>query len=288
MLEKGKYSVVVPVYNEPESIMETYSNIRKSSPGAQIIFVDDGSTDGSVGALEDIGRRDGDVLVLRHRLNMGYGAALKTGIRASDTEVVVVTDADGTYPNDRIHELVGEIGDCDMVVGARTGAGIPLLRRPAKWIIGRLANYLSGTMIPDLNSGLRAMRREVVRRFLGILPDGFSFTTTITLAMLTNGCRVKYLPIEYFRRKGRSKIRPIRDTLNFVQLIIRTVMYFNPLKVFLPLSLLLFVSGLGVFLYSLFFLERILDATTVILIIGAVQTLAIGMLADLIEKRGRG
>ena len=161
---------------------------------------------------------------------------------------VVITDSDGTYPNDRIPELAAMMTDWDMVVGARTGdeVRVPLVRRPAKWALNMLANVLVETRIPDLNSGLRVFRREVVLRFLPILPNGFSFTTTITLAMLSEGYRVTFVPIDYYARQGRSKIRPVYDTLNFLQLIVRTVLYFNPLRVFLPLSLFFFGAGLVV------------------------------------------
>jgi glycosyltransferase involved in cell wall biosynthesis len=289
MHEKTKFSIIIPVYNEHENIEELFSDIRQNYAHVPVIFVDDGSTDGSSGLLDEIERSDENTKVLRHRLNRGYGAALKTGVRACTTDVLVITDSDRTYPIESIRELLSSLDDHDMAVGSRTGANvkIPLLRKPAKWIIGQLANYLTGTRIPDLNSGLRAIRKNTLERFMHILPDGFSFTTSITLAMHTNGYGIRFIPIDYYSRKGRSKIRPVRDTLNFLQMIIRTVMYFNPLKVFLPLSLMLAMASLGVLLYSHFFMERILDATTVVLFIGAIQLLAIGMLADLIDKRSR-
>jgi len=225
--------------------------------------------------------------VLNHKVNRGYGASLKTGMCHTQSEIVAITDADGTYPNERIPELVSHMKDYDMVVGARTsvGAKLPWARRPAKWVINRLANYLTGVEILDLNSGLRVMKRAIVDKFARLLPDQFSYTATLTLAMLTNGYQVKYVPVNYHGRIGKSKIRPIRDTANFVQLIVRTVMYFNPLKVFVPLSLVLFLLSLLVFLYSYFLTPRVMDITTLILFVSAVQVFAIGMVADLINKR---
>jgi hypothetical protein len=134
-----------------------------------------------------------------------------------------------------------------MLVGARIGdsVNIPLIRRPPKWVINQLANYMVGTKIPDLNSGMRIMKKEIIERFFNILPEGFSFTSTITIAMLSNGYQVKYVPIDYHQRKGKSKIRPFNDTLNFVRLIVRTVMFFDPLKVFLPISLPFLIGGLS-------------------------------------------
>jgi glycosyltransferase involved in cell wall biosynthesis len=224
-------------------------------------------------------------------VNRGYGAALKTGFAAARHRVVMITDADGTYPEDRIPDLLACIDDgAEMVVGARRGVDvhIPLVRRPAKAALRLLASYLAGTPIPDLNSGLRAFRRELVLRYRPILPEGFSFTTTITLASLTNGHRVDYVDISYAHREGRSKIKPIRDTLGFTALIIRTVMYFNPLKVFYPVFGVLFVLLLGSLAYDLF-IEKPpnLGDKTVFLFMAAVQVLSVGLLADLVEKKSR-
>ena len=174
-----------------------------------------------------------------------------------------------------------------MLVGSRVGENvkIPLIRKPVKWILNNIANYLAEIKIPDLNSGFRIMRKSVVRKFYNILPSGFSFTTTITLAMLTNDFLVEYLPIDYYHREGRSKIRPFYDTLNFLQLIVRTVLYFNPLKVFVPLSFILLVSAFVVVFVGWLLLGIIMDVTFGIIILTSVMTLTIGMLADLIDKR---
>jgi len=152
-------------------------------------------------------------------------------------------------------------------------------------MLTRLANYLAATNIPDLNSGMRVMRKSVLMRFLQILPEGFSFTTTITLAMLRNSYRVRFNPIDYRPRTGKSKIRPFADTVGFLLIIIRTVMYFNPLKIFIPISAALLLIGLGVLFYSGFVLHRVYDVTVIILISLAIQVAVIGLLADLIDKR---
>ena len=188
-------------------------------------------------------------------------------------------------------EFVGEMiaSKSDMLVGARVGANvkIPLIRKPAKKALNELANYLSQTQIPDLNSGFRVMKKDVVKRFLHLLPDSFSFTTTITLAMLSDGFKVKYTPIDYFHRQGNSKIKPIQDTVRFTQLVIRTVMYFNPLRVFVPLSLTLFLASLITLLFRLFSGGGLL-AASLILFVSAIQVLTTGMLADLIVKTNAG
>jgi len=284
-------SIVVPCYNERDSVVETLKKIvdsmSKHSNEYEVIVVNDASTDSSKELLEKCTL---SIKLINNKYRLGYGGSLKKGILKSQYDYIVTIDADGTYPGDMIPELIQSAvgGDYDMVVGARLGENvkIPLIRKPAKWLTNKLANYLSGTKIPDLNSGFRIIKKELVEKFIKILPDGFSFTMTITLAMLTNGYSVEYLPISYFKRKGKSKIRPIRDTLNFFQLIIRTVMYFNPLRVFLPMSLSLFIAGLILLLYRIFFAKAFVTIIT-ILFIASFQILAIGMLADLIDKRMR-
>ncbi len=285
------FSIVVPVYNEEEGIAHTAEELARLQcpPGWQyeVILVNDGSSDGTARILEQL-ELPPNFRVLRHRQNRGYGAALKTGIRAARNHTVVITDADRTYPNQRIPELVKRMFDqeFDMVVGSRVGPGarIPPSRRPAKWVLGKLANYLSGTRIPDLNSGLRVMKKPIVEQFLKILPDAFSFTTTITLAMLTNGYSVDYVPIEYQVRSGRSKIRPVQDTMYFLQLIIRTMLYFQPLKIFLPASGAFILASLLMIVYRMLAGGGFAVTATVLFICG-IQLLALGMIADFLDKR---
>jgi glycosyltransferase involved in cell wall biosynthesis len=284
-------SVVIPVFNEKEAVSRLAARLEEVRSRAacpiEFILVNDGSDDGTGQLLREMaltGKR-----LLEHPRNRGYGASLKTGVRAARYAWIAITDADETYPDHRIPELCerARAGDLDMVVGARMGPGarLPLLRRPPKWFLTKLAGRLSRSSIPDLNSGLRVMRRSSLLPYLRILPDGFSFTATITLVMLSNGARVEYAPIEYRRRSGRSKVRPIYDTLNFVQLICRTVLWFNPLRVFLPLSLLLMVGAVGVLLTTWAIFGRPWDVTFGVLILTGVLVLAIGLLADLIDKR---
>src|SRR5262249_30531562 len=158
---------------------------------------------------------------------------------------LAITDADGTYPIDDITNLARQTDGFDMVVGARTGSHvkIPFVRRPAKWFINQLANYLSGHKIPDLNSGLRLFKRELAERFFSLFPEGFSFTTTITVSGLTNGYQVKFVPVNYFKRVGQSSISPLRDFFGFMFLVVRLVTYFKPLNVFLPAATVIFMIG---------------------------------------------
>ena len=280
-------SVVIPVYNEIGAIQETVDDVVRHMEDSgltfEIILVDDGSSDGSG---EIIGKQTSAcVKSVHHKVNRGYGAALKTGLEHARYDLIAITDADGTYPNERLPGLIRALGDDDMLVGARVGknAKIPAVRKPAKQALNQLANYLSETEIPDLNSGFRVMRKPIVKRFTHILPDSFSFTTTITLAMISDGYQVKYTPIDYFHRAGNSKINPIKDTLRFTQLVIRTVMYFNPLRIFLPLSFALFLAAILVLIYRLITGQGLL-IFGIILFVSAIQVLTTGMLADLIDK----
>ena len=284
----GGFSLVVPAYNEENGIASSLEKILgvlgDGGPGYEIIIVDDGSTDRTAEAVKAFDKR---VKLLRHGDNRGYGAALKTGIRSARFDAIVITDADGTYPNERIPELVKRkaAGGYHMVVGARTGknVAIPLIRKPAKWVIGKLASFVVGERIPDINSGLRVFDRQVALKFFPMLPEGFSFTTTITMCMLTNGYNVEYVPIDYHHRIGNSKIRPIRDTLNFLQLIARMALYFAPLKLFLPLGLMLFLAGIGWGIATKLLTGEVADVSTLIIAVAAIHIGAIGLLAELMR-----
>ena len=287
-------TVVVPACDEENGIEGVVQRLTALDLGrpTEILVVNDGSRDGTADVLARLEPTHPSLTVLNHRANRGYGAALKTGIRSAAHPIIVITDADGTYPEDRIVDLLARVDEgAEMAVGARTGADvhIPWQRRPAKRILRGIAAYLAGEPIPDLNSGLRAIRRDLCLRYESIFPNGFSFTTTITLASLTNGHRVDYVSIDYAQRSGSSKIRPIRDTLGFLALIIRTVVYFNPLKVFYPLGGLVAVLFTVSLVYDLFLVETApnLGDKTVLLFVALVQTLTLGLVADLIDKKSR-
>jgi glycosyltransferase involved in cell wall biosynthesis len=280
-------SILVPVYNEAETIGETLRQIMEVCGRLpyriEVIVIDDGSTD----ATAQLAVIAGAVLI-RHDTNRGYGAALKTGLRLAQGERIVIIDADLTYPPQRIPDLVKELDTCDMAVGSRTGSQvhIPWMRRPAKWVLSVLANRVAGRKIPDLNSGLRAFRRDLGLRYIHLYPEGFSFTTTLTLALMSDGCEVRYLPIDYMRRAGQSKIHPLRDTFNFLVLIIRVAAYFNPLRIFLPAT---FLSGL-ISLYLLayyFWKDGGVSDTGVLASIVTLLIFMMGILADLVVRRSR-
>ena len=283
-------SVLIPAYNEEESITGTVEAIRKYAgmvKAMEIIVINDGSRD-RTGEIA----RTLPVTLIEHETNTGYGSGLKDGLRQAQYEFILIADADGTYPLEDIPRLLAEAPNYAMVVGARTGAivKVPPLRKPGKWLITRLAEYLSQRKIPDLNSGFRVFRKDVALRFLTLYPDGFSFTTTITLAMLTNHYKVKFIPINYHRRVGKSSIKPLRDFTNFTILIIRICAYFKPLNVFVPPALLLILAGLtkGAIDYT-GFLDPLaagrLGLFGIVLALTGVQMLFIGLLADLIDQR---
>ncbi len=286
----GGVTVIIPCHNEQGSIAETvrviWSTLSNAHRPFEVIVVDDGSTDQSVNRLAPY-RTCRELKIISNAQNRGYGFSLKRAIGRAAYETIVITDADGTYPNQRIAEMIDLMDGADMVVGARIGHQVhmPLARRPAKWFLRKLAGYLAETNIPDLNSGFRVMKRSLVHKFKRLLPDGFSFTTTITLALLTHGYEVRYVPIDYGKRAGRSSIRPIRDTINFLNLILRTVMYFKPLKIFAPASAIMFALAITVALITKFVYGALADVTSVTLATTSVQLLAIGLLADLIDKR---
>jgi glycosyltransferase involved in cell wall biosynthesis len=271
-------TVVIPAYNEGDHVAAQICAVRKTMECSgwpfEIIVVDDGSLDRTALEADSTGAR-----VLRRVKNRGYGAALKLGIQHARYGWILITDADGTYPVESIPDLLAAADRNSMVVGARLGKSvrIPMIRRPAKWFLRRLASYLAGQRLPDINSGLRLMRKSLVQRYESLLPDGFSFTTTITLAAACDGHAVEYVPIDYHARLGESKIRA-RHAYDFTLLILRTIVFFNPLKVFIPLGGVLFVAGLAKFIYDI--PRENLSESAIMALIVALIMWAVGLLAD--------
>jgi glycosyltransferase involved in cell wall biosynthesis len=288
------FTLIVPAYNEEGAILETIQSLTsylKDAGPYELLVVNDGSTDRTREILEQATAKDAQLSVVHHSRNAGYGSALKTGVRRAKGEYIVITDADGTYPNHRIPELFTKCTEgWDMVVGARTGDNVtyPLIRKIPKAFLKAYASWIARQNIPDINSGLRVFRRDLAEEYLHFLPGGFSFTTTITLAMLTSYRNVLFVPIDYHPRIGKSKIRPVRDTLNFIQLIARVGMYFAPVRVLLPVILL---SALGTLIsFSVDLLQAggpNLTDKTVMLFILTLNSTMFALIADMIDKRSR-
>jgi len=283
------FTLIIPCFNEENAIETTINQLRdhlKTVSHYELIVVNDGSTDKTIDILQKLKKNDDHLQIVTHERNQGYGAALKTGIRRAKAPWIVITDADGTYPNQRIPELIELAQNADMVIGARIAENVtyPFIRKIPKWFLSHYASWIAGCKIPDMNSGLRIFRRTIAEKFLNILPNGFSFTTTITLAMLINHYDVRFVPVEYYARIGHSKIKPLQDTLNFVQLIIRTGIYFAPLRVFMPLVIIFSLAFLGTLSYDIFVLRDITDKTLILLMF-SMNTTLFALLADMIDKR---
>jgi glycosyltransferase involved in cell wall biosynthesis len=250
--------------------------------------VDDGSRDRTPEILQSAAAELPRLVVVRHARNRGEGAAQKTGILHATGTTIVTIDGDGTYPSQEIPRLAALIPQFDMAVGARVreAGTVRWLRAPAKWAIMRLASFIVEQPIPDLNSGLRAFKRSAALKFFGILPEGHSWSSTITLAFLSNGYAVAYTPIDYFTRKGRSSFHPVRDTLNYIKLINRTIMYFRPLRFFAPLTVTLLAIGLVRFLYHAIVFQDVRESDTT-LVLTAILVGAVSVTADLVLKLNR-
>ena len=286
-------SIVLPCFNEQDHVIAEVERICAAMDASgydyELLAIDDASTDKTLMLLEEAAARFPRMRLMPFRRNGGSGTARRIGTQDAAGEIVVWTDADMTYPNERIPELVSTLladPSYDQVVGARTSeqGTHRVLRVPAKWVIRKIAERLSNSEIPDLNSGLRAFRRSVALPYLRLLPAGFSCVTTLTLAFLSNQHDVKYVPISYAKRSGNSKFHFVKDAYRYILQVLRMVMYFNPLKVLMPPALWLIVIGLLKGVYDMVVHPVRFSVNTVLIFITGLVVLTLALLADLIVR----
>jgi len=274
-------SVIIPAYNEQAAIGAVVRDVVATVPDLkEVIVVDDGSTDGTADAAEEAG-----ATVLRSPYNKGNGASVKAGIRRATGDIVVMMDGDGQHSATDVARLLEPIHNGhDMCVGARTfGSHAGIHRGLANWLYNTLASYVAGHKIPDLTSGFRAIRRQVARRFVYLLPNTFSYPSTITLALFRAGYSVAYVPIEAARRVGQSKISYMRDGTRFLLIITKIATLFAPAKVFVPASAIFFGLGLAWYAHTYFFSHRFTNMSAFAMLFG-VQLFLLGFIAEQVAQ----
>jgi glycosyltransferase involved in cell wall biosynthesis len=284
--DNPQVSIVLPVFNEIDHLDKELERIRNTMEASkytfEIIVVDDASTDGSTDRLDEIPW----IRLIAFRTNRGPGAARKIGTEAAIGDIVVWSDVDMSYPNDQFPRLIDALDGYDQVVGARTSeeGTHKVARVPAKWFIRRLAQWLSGTPIPDLNSGFRAFRKDVADQFLHLLPNGFSHVTTMTMVFLANGYSVGYVDIEYAKRSGDSKFRFLADTRLYLRQVTRMVMMWNPLRVLAPFATVLFLGGVAKLVFDLIDKDFRVGTNTLLVMLSAGMIFIVALLADLVVQ----
>ncbi|MFW5804133.1 MAG: glycosyltransferase family 2 protein [bacterium] len=239
-------TIIIGAYNEEEGIKDTLKNLVPIAKKRNwnILVINDGSIDKTGEILKKITEEESIITVIDHPYNKGYGAALKTGIVNAKSELVSFYDADGQHRPEDLENLYDNLGNLDMIIGKRgKDSHSEWIRKPGKWILGKTANFLTGRKIPDLNSGLRVIKRNIIKNILHLFPDGFSFSTTSTVAFMNMGYNVDYYPIKVRKRIGKSTVKQLKHGSSTLLLILRLIVLFNPLKVFIPTSMITFVIG---------------------------------------------
>lgn len=286
MASPEQTSIVIPAFNEAPAIGAVVSGLAGAGAWREILVVDDGSTDGTGEAAAAAGAR-----VIRHPYNKGNGASVKSGVRAARGEFVLVVDADGQHRPADATGLVSQLGEYDLVIGARRNeTQATLARRLGNAALNGLAGYMTGRRIPDLTSGFRGARLAYLREFLHLLPNGFSTPTTTTLAFIKAGYNVAFVPVEARARVGSSKIRLLRDGAKFMLITLKIVTIFSPLRVFLPISLAAFLVGAAYAAWTILTQSHVTNSS-VLLIMLAVIVFLVGLVSEQIAAlrfEGRG
>lgn len=273
-------SIVMPCFNEEACVLDVLRQVsdkfRDMGVPYELIVVDDGSTDRTGELLAETDLTD---KIIRHRFNRGYGASLKDGIRAAKNDLILIMDGDGQHLPESIATLLEEEDGYDMVVGARRQQGSHYWRKPGKFLLKLLCQLLAGTQIPDINSGLRLLRKSEAVKYLHLCSDQFSFSTSITLAFLSDRLAVKFVPIDVGPRKGGKSQVKIKTGFSTVMLILRIIGTFNPLPIFLPPAIVVFMVGWGYMCWGLILKKNISDVS-VLLIISSILLFCFALLAD--------
>lgn len=278
MATPSSTSVVIPAYNEAESIGSVVRALTEVGPWREILVVDDGSTDATGDQARDAGAD-----VLRHPYNKGNGAAVKTGLRRASGEFIVIIDGDGQHRPGLAPRLVARLGEYDLVVGARPDATQATVgRRVGNLILARLASFLAGRKIPDLTSGFRAARRAYLLEFIHLLPNGFSTPTTTTLAFIRAGYNVAFETADADARVGRSKIRFARDGFKFVLILLRVITIFSPLRIFVPVSMASLILGGGYAVWTIATQLHITNSSVLLIVLGVIVFL-LGLVSEQIS-----
>lgn len=276
---KMNVSVVIPVHNEAPALLALISGIRQHVPDAEIIVVNDGSTDSSAETARQAGAS-----VISHPHKIGNGAAIKTGMRHASGDTIVLMDGDGQHDPSEIPAMLKHTGHYDMIVGARSrSAHANFFRLLANTLYNFLASYVTKFAIKDLTSGFRVVKKDTAMRYLCLLPNTFSYPTTITLAFLRSGRSIFYIPINVRARSGKSKIRLLHDGFNFLLIIIKITTLYSPLHIFLPLSFVLFILGLTNYIYTYITNNRFTNMSA-LCIISALIIFLMGLISEQITQ----
>lgn len=277
---KKSLSAIIPAHNEEKTISRVINELKnelsKLDLDYEIVIVDDASTDKTKEIIEKIS----GIRVIHHPLNKGYGVSLKTGIKEARFNNLLFFDADGQHKTECLPEMIKHMDDFDMVSGMRIGYKGPIIRQPGKRLLLWLANYLAQQKIPDLNCGLRIVKKDKILKFLHLLCDGFSFSTTSLLLFLNEGLSIKYIPITIDKKQGKSKVRP-KHALDTLIFILRTILMTNPLKVFLPISILILIFSFVSLAHDIFFVSSAnISSTSIILLISSLLIFLFGLMTD--------